>query len=128
MSEEEKKIIVDEDWKTQVEAEREALKAEASGEPVADPAEKGTPPPEKMPPASLEMLVTSLATEAMLALGAVPNPATGEVSTNPEQARYAIDMLEMLQQKTKGNLNPGEEAMFRDVLHQLRMLFVSVQA
>ena len=80
-----------------------------------------------MPPASLEMVVTSLATEALAALGQMPNPVTNEVSTSPEHARYAIDMIEMLQVKTKGNLTLGEEDMFRDLLHQLRMLFVTVQ-
>ena len=42
-------------------------------------------------------------------------------------ARYAIDMLEMLAEKTKGNLTPGEERGLRDLLHQLRMAFVAVQ-
>ena len=129
MTDEEKKIIVDEDWKTQIEAERESLKAEAESSGAEEEGSGATesPSPAKMPPASLEMLVTSLATEAMLAMGAVPNPATGETSTNPESARYAIDLLEVLQEKTKGNVSPAEETMFRDVLHQLRMLFVSVQ-
>ena len=109
---EEKKIIIDEDWKSQVEAEKEALKHEAETE---------------APPASLEMLISTLATEAMVALGQFPHPATQEVSLNPDHARYAIDMLEILQTKTKGNLESGEEKMLQDLLHQLRMLFVAAQ-
>ena len=123
---EEKKIIIDEDWKSQVEAEKKAFEEEAGEQ--ESPAETASGASEaKMPPASLEMLVTSLATEALAALGQMPNPATNEVSTSPEHARYAIDMIEMLQQKTKGNLSSGEEDMFRDLLHQLRMLFITVQ-
>ena len=55
------------------------------------------------------MLVTTLATEAMIGLGQIPHPMTGNVHAEPAQARYAIDMLEMLAEKTKGNLAPGEE-------------------
>ena len=147
-----KKIIIDDDWKSQVAAEKEALKQEATtaqqsaaqqsstggpatGVPTTrDPAggqstagESTTDPSGQMPPASLEMLVTTLATEAMVALGQFPNPATQEVSLNPEHASYAIDMLAMLEEKTKGNLTPAEETMFTDLLHQLRMMFIAVQ-
>lgn len=133
-----KKIIIDDDWKSQVAAEKEALKQEATnaqqsstGDPATgDPATAGEATADssrQMPPASLEMLVTTLATEAMVALGQFPNPATQEVSLNPEHASYAIDMLAMLEEKTKGNLTPAEETMFTDLLHQLRMMFIAVQ-
>ncbi|MCH2115569.1 MAG: DUF1844 domain-containing protein [Pirellulales bacterium] len=126
----EKKIFIDDDWKSQVAAEKEALKQEvqqpesgsaSSPEATGDGATSGG----KMPPASLELLLSTLATEAMVALGQFPHPATQQVSVNPEHARYAIDMLEMLQTKTKGNLQPGEEKLLTDLLHQLRMLFVA---
>jgi hypothetical protein len=71
------------------------------------------------------MLVTTLATEAMIGLGQFPHPMTGKVHPDAAQARYAIDMLEMLAEKTKGNLTPGEERGIRDLLHQLRMAFVA---
>jgi len=132
---EEKKILIDDDWKSQVAAEKEALKQEASVNAAtataasASSASGSSTPgqPAQMPPASLEMLVTTLATEAMVALGQFPNPATQEVSLSPEHATYAIDMLAMLQEKTKGNLIPEEETMLTELLHQLRMMFVAVQ-
>ncbi|NOZ41140.1 MAG: DUF1844 domain-containing protein [Planctomycetes bacterium] len=117
----EKKILIDDDWKSQVAAEKEALKQEATTESPAGE------PPMQMPPASFEMLVTTLATEAMVALGQFPNPATQEVSLSPDHASYAIDMLAMLEEKTKGNLSPAEEKMMTELLHQLRMMFVQVQ-
>ncbi len=117
----EKKIIIDEDWKSQVEAEKETLAKEQSEQANA-PAE-----PQAMPPASFEMLVTSLATEAMISLGQLPNLGTQKVETNVPQARYAIDMLQVLEEKTQGNLTPGEEQALKDLLHQLRLMFVSVQ-
>jgi len=129
---EEKKIIIDDDWKSQVAAEKEVLKQEAAetsktGEKSATGASAPGEPPMQMPPASLEMLVTTLATEAMVALGQFPNPATQEVSISQDHATYAIDMLAMLEEKTKGNLTPAEETMITDLLHQLRMMFVAVQ-
>ena len=124
---EEKKIIVDEDFKEQVAAEKEALKKEAE-ESAAQGAPASGEAPQKMPPASFEMLVTTLATEAMVALGQFPNPATQETSISPDHATYAIDMLAMLKEKTKGNLTGAEDTMLTDLLHQLRMMFISAQS
>jgi hypothetical protein len=126
---EDKKIIVDEDWKSQVAAEKEALAAEASREkkpPADEDAAQSDRPP--LPLASFEMLVTTLASEAMIGLGPIPHPMTGKAHFDADQARYAIDMLEMLSEKTKGNLSPGEDRGLRDLLHQLRMAFVAVQS
>lgn len=129
-----KKIIVDEDWKSRVTAEKEAATrgqatsaAEvSSGEPAASGGSSAELPP--MPAASFEMLVTTLATEAMIGLGQFPHPMTGKMHLDAAQARYAIDMLEMLSEKTKGNLTPGEERGMRDLLHQLRMAFVTIRS
>jgi hypothetical protein len=118
---EEKKIIIDEDWKTQVEAEKETLAKEQ-----LDPTEAAAEP-QGFPPASFEMLMTSLATVAMVSMGQMPNMGTGQVETNVPQARYAIDMLQVIEEKTKGNLTPGEQQAIESLLHQLRMMFVSVQ-
>ena len=115
-----KKIFVDEDWKSQVEAEKEAL----AKEPEAGKAEPG---PQDLPPASFEMLVTTFASEAMIALGQVPNPFSNEYTISWEHARYTIDMLQVLQDKTKNNLSTEEAAMIETILHQLRLAFVTLQ-
>jgi hypothetical protein len=129
---EEKKIIIDEDWKSQVQAEKEAAAKKSADEPVsaARPEEAmaasnagGGP---AFPPASFEMLVTTLATEALVALGQVPHPLSGKAEQQPDQAKYLIDTLEVLQQKTKGNLTPAEQQLIDSILHQMRMLFVAV--
>ncbi len=117
----EKKIIIDEDWKSQVEAEKETLAKEQSEQAQAAAG------PQALPPASFEMLLTSLATEAMISLGQLPNLGTQKVETNVPQARYAIDMLQVLEEKTQGNLTPDEQQALKDLLHQLRLMFVSVQ-
>ena len=130
---EEKKIIIDDDWKEQVAAEKEALKQAAEAEQAeagaaAAEAQPETESPGTMPPASLEMLVTTLATEAMVALGQIPNPVTQEAAVSLDHATYAIDMLDMLKAKTKGNLTGAEDTMLTDLLHQLRMMFIAVQS
>src|SRR5215218_269811 len=108
---EDKKIIIDEDWKSQVQAEKEAAAKKVAAEPAAaEPndvahADGGM----NFPPASFEMLITTLATEALVALGQMPNPLTNKAEMQPEQAKYLIDTLEVLQQKTKGNLTAAEQ-------------------
>ena len=117
----EKKIIIDEDWKSQVAAEKEA----AANQPVPDPNAPG-PGDFQMPPASLEMLVTQLATEALMSLGQIPHPQSGEPIFAPQQAKYLIDTVEMLSDKTKGNTSPQEAQLLEEILHQLRMVYVQL--
>lgn len=133
---EEKKIIVDEDWKSRVAAEKEAAASHAGptaasegkkpGDVQAGSSPESRPPRGSLPPASFDLLVTGFVTEAMVALGQLPNPMTGKDEPNREHARYAIDMLGVLAEKTKGNLEPEEERGLQEVLHQLRMAFVGV--
>jgi hypothetical protein len=80
-----------------------------------------------MPPASIGMLMSSLATEALLSLGQFPHPVTGQTELRRNQAKYLIDTLAMLQEKTAGNLTSDEALALDDILHQLRMAFVAVK-
>ncbi len=81
-----------------------------------------------MPPASLEMLVTTLATEAMMALGQMPHPQTGEGRLPAQQAKYLIDTIDVLCEKTKGNVTAEETELMDQLLHQLRMAYVELTA
>lgn len=69
-------------------------------------------------------LVLSLTTTAMLQLGLVPDPATQKVEKNLPAARQTIDILEILQEKTQGNLKPDETRLLDRCLHDLKMSFV----
>ena len=127
----EKKLIIDEDWKSQVQAEKEQAAKPATPDESAASTGKSAPAPDDlgdmpMPPASLELLLTTLATEALVALGQVPHPATGQAQFHPQQAQYLIDTIDVLKQKTKGNLTPDEQQMFDGLLHQLRMVFIEI--
>jgi hypothetical protein len=116
-----KKIIIDEDWKSQVQAEKEVAKAKSAAPPAGDSESDSDPP---MPPASLELMFTMLATEALVALGQVPHPVTGKTRAQRNQAKYLIDTLDVLREKTKGNLSPSEQQVLDSLLHQLRMVFI----
>ena len=113
------KIVVDDDWKSQVEKEKAALKNEAASE--EDPDAKF----QELPPANFMVLLSTLATQAMAALGFIADPATGKSNVNRPMAKHFIDTLAMIQEKTKGNLTEEEAAHLRDGLHQLRMTYVS---
>lgn len=129
---EEKKIIIDEDWKAQVHAEKEAAAKQTPGEPASAGGNKptgaasSTDQDPALPPASFEMLVTTLATEALVALGQVPHPITGKAELHRNHAQYLIDTLDVLRQKCQGNLTPAEGQLIESVLHQVRMVFIAV--
>jgi hypothetical protein len=127
----EPRIIVDEDWKSRVEEERRAAEqagqepsaGESQSPPAADTAQRGP-----MPPATLSFLVTTLATQAMVSLGEVPDPFSGNTEVRLPEARHFIDTLTMLEQKTVGNRTPEESTLLDGFLHQLRMAYVEAQS
>ena len=66
------------------------------------------------------------AQNAALFLGQIPNPKTGEGEVNLELAKMFIDQLEMIQEKTRGNLSNEETAVLRNTLSNLQMVYVEV--
>ena len=131
---EEKKIIIDEDWKSQAQAEKEALEQQKKqqqelGNAPGAATEGGSASPEtaQLPPATLTTLCTTLATQAMLSMGQLPNPLTGRAEIQLDYARHYIDTLEMLEKKTEGNRTPEEIAMMSQLLHELRLAYVEAQ-
>ena len=78
-----------------------------------------------LPEVTFSTFVLSLASSALVHLGEVPNPDTGTTVRNDELARNAIDVLTMLDDKTRNGLSPDESKLMRDVLYELRMKFVA---
>ena len=117
-------VRVDEDWKAQVAREKQRLKeqeqqgAATKREEVRD---------RTMPPADFNSLVASFATQALIQLGQVENPLTGKTGFDPVAAKYTIDLLDMLKNKTRGNLEPEEERQLDTILYDLKMRFVRAQ-
>ena len=115
------KIIVDEDWKSQAEAEKQKLAEAAESAPTGGEAEKG---PRALPPASFPVLVSSLVTQILFALGAIEDPQTKKRYLDLALAKHNIDMLSMLEEKTSGNLTEQEKKMLDSALDEVRMAYV----
>lgn len=133
---EQPKIIIDTDWKSQAQAEKERLSqgtkphtsAPASG-PGAEgggAAEPGRGPgglPEKV---GFRELVSLLISQAIAYLGGYPDPQTGQSMVALDLAKLHIDMLAVLEEKTKGNLTEAESKLLLRALQELRLEFVEV--
>lgn len=118
---EDKKIIVDEDWKSQVEREREEL------EKTPEETDAAATAPGQIPPATFATLVTSIGTQALMTLGQIADPATGQAIYHPDLARHHIDSLVVLQEKTEGNLAEDEKEMLDQFISELRQIFVAME-
>lgn len=77
-------------------------------------------------PASFVNFLSTLATNAAAALGAIPHPATGQRSLDLETGKYWLDVLGMIRDKTKGNLHPQENRLLETLLGDLRMQYVQL--
>ena len=69
-------------------------------------------------------LVNIFQSSAQIAMGEMKNPVTDKVETNMDQATYYINLLEMVQLKTKGNLSEYEDQMLINVISELKMSFL----
>ncbi len=111
-------------------AEREAA-IEAARNPAPPPAPAGqvaAVPPADVPKASpaFQNLIQMIGSNAAMVLGAYADPRTGQPVIDPEAARELIDMLDVLHEKTKGQLAPEEENLLVDLLGKLKMTFLEV--
>ena len=134
--EEKPKIIVDDDWKAQAQEEKEKLsdeiKAKTESEKTPDQpesdaqksAQEGTS--QQLPQASFATLANMLLTNAVMAMGGVEDPKTKKRMLDLPIAKFYIDNLEVLQEKTKGNLTEEEGKFLEQSLYELRMNFVHI--
>lgn len=112
MADETKKIFVDDDWKAQAQREKEQLSSQTSKSREA------------MPPAAFVELVNMIVMNAMAGLGMMAGPGGKPIPPNLEVAKHFVDMLQVLEDKTKGNLNPEEKKLLDQVLYEMRMYYV----
>lgn len=77
-------------------------------------------------PASFVNFLSTLATNAAAALGAMPHPATGQRSLDLETGKYWLDVMAMLKERTKGNLHEKELRLLDGILGDLRMQYVNL--
>ena len=85
--------------------------------------------PDKLPEnmeASFSILTMSIASSAAMAMGLAPDPQSGQVHKDKTMARFNIDLLVMLQEKTKNNLNADEKKFLENLISDLQIKFVQV--
>ncbi len=124
MGDDERKIFIDEDWKAQVQREKEQAQTAPQEAPEADDAhgdEAAAPDDGK---ATFGSLVQSLAAQCAFSLGLIAPQDTKQVMVNLDEARYCIDTIVMLRDKTKGNLSKEEEGMVSQTLSELQQIYV----
>lgn len=110
------KIHIDSDWKQEAQQEKERLaeQEQAHGEhPFGDAP-------------SLLNIVNLLAMQAVVGLGGMQTPTGERVPPDHAAARFHIDLLAVLEEKTKGNLSEEEQNVINATLHELRLMFVQV--
>ena len=107
-------------------------KEETPGEeiPAGEQASKEEEPPSGQeipprPPIDFPSYILSYYTQGLVLLGDVPNPYTNKKEEDLEAARHTVDILSMLEQKTKGNLSKDEQQLLESVLYELRMKFMA---
>jgi hypothetical protein len=81
---------------------------------------------DSLPHVDFATFVLSLSHSALLHLGEAPHPETGTVEKNLALARQTIDLIGMLEEKTKGNLSGDEERLLGQILYDLRMRYVEL--
>jgi len=83
------------------------------------------PPPGTAPQIDFASYILSYYTQGLVFLGEAPNPFTNQKEQDLESARHMVDILGMLQEKTKGNLTREEDQLLESALYELRMKFMS---
>ncbi|NLE65075.1 MAG: DUF1844 domain-containing protein [Elusimicrobia bacterium] len=111
---------VDESWKDSVEKGREGSCSDEGCGCGGDHSHG------EVPEVNFFNYIMSMGYQVMIFLGEVAHPVTGKTEKNVDQAKFLIDTLSMLKDKTKGNLNPQEEQFLTGTLYELQMKFVEV--
>lgn len=99
-------------------------KTEKAATPAAPAAEESKPAPKA--DKNFQLLIDLLARNAAALMGGIPDPATGQAYLDLEGAHEMIDMLDMLRDKTRGNLAPEEESLLSEVVGSLKLSYLEV--
>lgn len=110
-----KRVFADEEKQEKTPEEQDKAAERGSGQDPAD---------FQLPEINFPTFIFSLNSSALLNLGAIEDPSTGQKTKNLPLAKQTIDILAMLEAKTKGNLTGDEAAMLKNILYELRMLYV----
>ncbi len=145
MSEEEKGFVVkdrrvftDEDEDAEASDQKEQTHPAAKEQAQSPPETEKSPEPDasetsetdtseeqaEFPEINFPTFIVSLNASALLHLGAIEDPTSGQKSKNLPMAKQTIDILSMLEEKTAGNLNNEEKNLLKNILYDLRLMYV----
>ena len=79
-----------------------------------------------MPEVTFSTFILSMASSALVQLGEVPDPGTGQKKADKLMAKHNIDLFDMLKEKTRGNLDDSEQQMLESILFELKMKYVKI--
>ena len=111
----------------------EAREAKTEERPADEPAQKkedisggraAARPDAPLPEINFSTFIISLSTQALMHLGEIADPLSGKAETDLAGAKQMIDILSLLQEKTRGNLDAGEQQLVEEILYDLRMRYV----
>lgn len=125
MSQEEEtpRLHIDSDWKAEAQAEKERLAAKEKAQADAGGGPGG---PRELPEASFKTLMGVLASQAIMGLGTMQDPDGKGVVVDLDGSRFSIDLLAVLEEKTKGNLSDDESRELTQILSELQARFVQI--
>ncbi len=83
---------------------------------------------EPLPKIDFSSFILSLYSSGLVQLGKVEDPSTGKTSKNLDLAKHTIDMIAMLEEKTRGNLNEEEQNLLKALLSEIRIAYVEAKA
>ena len=112
--EEQKEKHIDETWKATVEKEKQETDQTKKEE-------------FQVPEVNFNNFVTSLSLQTLISLGEIENPITSKKEKNFKQTRFLIDTLDMMKEKTKGNLSQEESKIIETVIYELKMKYVETE-
>jgi hypothetical protein len=124
-----RRIFAEENLDDREKEEKEAPEAEEKKEaetrkPEKKPDTEEKEPSLQFPEINFATFVASLMQSTLLQLGAIEDPTTGTKNKNLPMAKQTIDILSMLQEKTAGNLSEEEENLLKNILYDLRLMYV----
>jgi len=133
-----RRIFADEDKDAEANEQKEQTHPAPEEQAQSGPDTEESPEPEapetsetdaaeeqpEFPEINFPTFVVSLNASALLHLGAIEDPTTGEKTKNLSMAKQTIDILSMLEEKTAGNLNNEEENLLKNILYDLRLMYV----
>lgn len=118
--------VSDKRYLHQSEEEKAKVREEEAARRMAATAASQADPQAPLPEITFSSFIISLSSSAFIHLGDMPDPTTGQTAKDLPMAKQTIDLLGLLREKTRGNLQEDEEKLFEHLLYDLRMRYVKV--